>query len=558
MTADPLAFFTIDHGTASTAAALVAPVAGRFRLLAAAAQPGELPLEPLLEGLVQGVVAADPEVVPGTGSWPTWTRLETATRAPLRALVAAGSDRSLGALEVAATGAGWRIVERISPDRTDALEATRLCLDEGVDIVAVAGEAVPRPDERRALDDLLALVAAVRRRRPDLPVLLCGGAAAGLGEVGGDGSAAGGLGLEGSGAGGLGAEGLILGPAPTPSPPGVASPLRLLCGRLGSTLPTTGSPLPDGRICFVTAIRSLATLLERRVEGVDVGFAAGQRVLATSQGLRGWLCLAEAGLVPEAALTDDALTDAIVDWSTLRADQQALRDLVRNLRLRPWAGAGGEGAHLRLAAARAALERLDAAWRLGPEPDGRPPSYHSDLLVASGGAFAVAPPSAVALALVDTLRRSGAMTLVLDHARLLAPLGALEAEEDRQRVLADLLDDALLPLGSAIVASGLRAGRRAGTLRVAGSATGATSEVPVVPGDIEIVDLPPGLTATAELDLRDGAWLGMRARKVSIEVGGGLGGLLIDTRDIPLRLPERSERRRELLDAWQGPLWGDD
>jgi hypothetical protein len=82
--------------------------------------------------------------------------------------------------------------------------------------------------------------------------------------------------------------------------------------------------------------------------------------------------------------------------------------------------------------------------------------------------------------------------------------------------------------------------------------------VPVVPGDIEIVDLPPGLTATAELDLRDGAWLGMRARKVSIEVGGGLGGLLIDTRDIPLRLPERSERRRELLDAWQGPLWGDD
>ena len=40
-----------------------------------------------------------------------------------------------------------------------------------------------------------------------------------------------------------------------------------------------------------------------------------------------------------------------------------------------------------------------------------------------------------------------------------------------------------------------------------------------------------------------------------MDVSGGLGGLLVDLRDVPLRLPERAERRRELLDAWQESLW---
>ncbi|MGH2468299.1 MAG: hypothetical protein ACRDGL_11335 [Candidatus Limnocylindrales bacterium] len=540
MTADPLAFFSLDHGTASTAAALIAPLAGRFRLLGSAAQPAGRSVEPLLEGIVADVVAADGDALPAWRGWADWTRLETATRPPLRAVVAAGSDRRLAALEVAVAGGGWRIVGRISPDRTDALEATGLCLAQDLDLVIIGAGEQPQPEERRPVADLAALIAAVSARRRGLRVLLAGAAA--------------------DEAERFAPDAVVLGPAVTAAPSAVPTPLRTLCARLAGPLGDDGPPgkprLPDGRACFVTAIRSLAGLLERRVEGVDVGMAASQRILATTEGLRGQLCLADAALVPEAAVSDDRQTDAIAAWSTLRADASQLRDDVRNVRLRPWAGAAGEGAHLRLAAARAALERLDAAWRLGLEPDGRAPSYHSDLLVASGGAFAVAPPPAVALALVDTLRRSGAMTMVLDHARILAPLGALEAEDDRHRMLADLLDDALLPLGSAIIASGLRAGRRAGTLRIASG--GATSEVPVVPGDIEVVDLPPGLTATAELDVRDGAWLGMRARRITVEVGGGLGGLLVDTRDIPLRLPERSERRRDLLESWQGPLWGAD
>jgi SAM-dependent methyltransferase len=351
-------------------------------------------------------------------------------------------------------------------------------------------------------------------------------------------------------------EQVVLGPAPEALPAAAPSPLRQLAEDLaGQRAPRRGGgvPLPDVRRGFRTAIASLAALLERRVEGVDVGHSAGARVLATPDGVRGDTVRADGSLVPAAALDDDRMIDSILRWSPVRADTFELRDRVRNLRLAPWREASGDGAPLRLAAARAALSRLDAAWALTDEPDGRPANKAADLLIASGGAFSVAPPPAVALALVDTLRRPGGLALFHDHARLLGPLGTLDSEADRRRLLADLLDDALLPLGSAILAIGLRPGRHAGTLRV--TSDGAVTELELVPGTVQLVDLPPGIAATAELETREGAWLGVRARRIALDVAGGLGGLLVDTREIPLRLPERAERRRELLEAWQRPLW---
>ena len=69
------------------------------------------------------------------------------------------------------------------------------------------------------------------------------------------------------------------------------------------------------------------------------------------------------------------------------------------------------------------------------------------------------------------------------------------------------------------------------------------------------MDLPPGERAVVELRFRDPVALGPRARHFAIEVTGGLGGLLVDLRDVPMRLPERLERRRDLLTAWQSALW---
>ena len=107
--------------------------------------------------------------------------------------------------------------------------------------------------------------------------------------------------------------------------------------------------------------------------------------------------------------------------------------------------------------------------------------------------------------------------------------------------------------GSVIVPQGLRAGRSAGRLTVRG-ASGET-ELDLVPGGLQLVDLPPGAVATVDLRFRDPVGLGTRGRRLSVEVGGGLGGLLVDLRDVPLRLPERTERRRAMLDAWEAAFW---
>jgi hypothetical protein len=174
-------------------------------------------------------------------------------------------------------------------------------------------------------------------------------------------------------------------------------------------------------------------------------------------------------------------------------------------------------------------------------------------VVVAGGAFAVAPGPAVALALADVVRRPAAVAIAQDHARVLGALGVIPDPVERRQALVDLVDDILTPLGSVVIPAGIRAGASAGRLTV--HADGGASDTDLIPGGLELVDLPPGAVATAEFAFRDPVRLGVRGRRFAVDVGGGLGGLLVDLRDVPLRLPDRPERRRELLDAWQESLW---
>jgi len=534
----PPVLFSVDHGTASTAAALLVRVDERFRIAASAAQPAGIPIEPLLAGLAADVRAVDGGLLGDVpGSPLTWRRLESATRKPPRAVVCGASNASAAAAEFAVASSGWRIVGRVSPDRAEAGAATEYCLDPEVELIVLAAADPIAKSERQGLADLISLIDAALSRRDDgVDVLLVGGAAAGASALPGG--------------------RLVLGPAASVEPTAGPDPLRELLETLAAARPDlaagTSGP-PDGRRALIAAARSLAVRLDRRVELVDIGAGAGLRVLADRRGVKGSLILADAALVPPEVIDDDRRADQVLDWSTIHADQASLRDRVRNLALAPWRGLTGDGSRLRLAAARAALSRLDEAWLL-PDEEGRTPDYGADLIVACGGAFAVAPAPAVAMALLDTLRRPGGAALALDHARILGPLGGLEDEDERGRLLDDLFEDALLPLGSIIVATGLRAGRHRDALRLTTSG-GATSQLELVPGGVQLVDLPPGVSATAELATRDGASLGVRARSVALSVVGGLGGLMVDTREYPLNLPDRPERRRDLLDAWQRPLW---
>ena len=312
--------------------------------------------------------------------------------------------------------------------------------------------------------------------------------------------------------------------------------------------------LPDGRQTLREAVATLANLLDRNIEAVDIGHSGGVRTLAFPTGVVGHLVSADAALVPSAALEDRQQVEDIARWSAIRSDPFSLSDRLRNLRLSPWRDVAGDGARLRLAALRAALSRLDRQWR---DPDPRHAAPTADMLICAGGAFAAVPPPAAAMAVVDGMRRPGAVTLFHDHARLLGPIGSLPDAGDRRRLLVDLLDDALLPLGSAIVTGEVRGGTRvAATLRVTSHLQ--QHDLELAPNGLRLVDLPPGVPARVEVEMREGQVLGVRARRIALDVTGGLGGLLVDTREVPLRLPERAERRRALLEAWERPVWGVD
>ena len=162
-----------------------------------------------------------------------------------------------------------------------------------------------------------------------------------------------------------------------------------------------------------------------------------------------------------------------------------------------------------------------------------------------------AGPSVV-LALVDVLRRSGAVQYALDHARLLAPLGSIADAAERRTVMADLVDDLLAPLGSVVAPAGLRPGRTVGTLHLHGP--NGTRDLELRPGGLSVLDLPVGVAATAELEFHDTVRFGGRGRRFAVDVTGGLGGLLVDLRDVPLHLPDRADLRAELLQTWQSAV----
>ena len=539
MTSDPRAFLALDLGAATSSAALIGRLAHRWRLIGSLAVPASSNADGLVVELIRRVAAADPALTAAIGladddGVVDATRLAgelprlVARSAPARTiLVTAVSERASEPLVAAARQSGWRTLVA-TLDGTDPLHLTTRLLDAAVDVLLVGAGDPPGADERRQLGELASIVTGAVARRPDLTVVLAGAMADQLeriestvGERTGE---------------------LLLAPAAAAGEP-AGSALRELLDEI------RGGP-DDPRRAAGRAVSALADVLDRRVELIEIGFDGGLRATA-SPGVGGNDAVAMVSIVADACLVPPESTDATVDrvlaWSTMPLDRHRLRDRLRELRLWPWSGIAGDGARLRLAAARAALTILVDAT---PEQSALPAP---DLVVVAGGAFAVAPGPAVALAIADVLRRPGAIALAQDHARLLGTIGVIPDATERRQALIDLVDDLLTPLGSVVIPGGIRAGASAGRMTVH-AGTGA-SETDLVPGGLEVVDLPPGEVATAEFHFRDTVRLGTRGRRFAIDVSGGLGGLLIDLRDVPLRLPERMDRRRELLDAWQESLW---
>ena len=464
-------------------------------------------------------------------------RLEAQSAPPRRLVVIGASRRSVAILEAVAARTAWR-VDGASTETHDPREMTELAMRADVSAVLVSAGDPPGPDERAALDDLAGLVAAVARRRPELQVIL-GQAVRDRkpwsesfgGDAPGD-------------------------PARVIDAPAISS-RKLADEPLRAVLDGLLDDPRDGRRAMRASVASLADLLDRRVELLEVGHDGGSRIVA-SPGAAGEDPITTAIDVARGALVppdpDEALVDQVIAWTTGSLDRHRMGDRLRDLRAAPWADATGDGARLRLTAARAALARIGAAT---PDLAALAPP---DVTILSGGCFAAAPPSAVALALADTVRRAGATQLTVDPARLLGPIGTIEDPGERRALLADIAGDLLVPVGSVVMAAGLGARREESMVgRLSVEQDGAVSRHQLAAGELAFLDFAPGAPAMATLEFRETARLGRRTRRVEVPVTGGVAGLLVDLRDIPLRLPERRDRRRAMLGAWAALAWpGDD
>lgn len=540
MTTVPRALLAIDAGTATTSVALLGRPGNRWRLLGAISAPSGAPPGALAEVLAMRLVAADPrmaadlDVVPeGVVDLP---RLESRTQPPETLAVLGASRRAVGLLEGVAARTPWRI-RAASPESHDPREMTELALRPDVSAVLVGAGDPPGPDERGWLDDLAGLVGAVARRRPELHVILAGPIASRPAWTEGFGQP-----IEGTG------ERVFEAP-PLGLRSGPDEPLREILERL---LPVSA----DTRHTAVRALLSLADALDRRLELIDIGLDGGLRAMATpgvaDQGpVAVAVRSAQGALIP--VDVDDVTVDAVLAWTTGSLDRHRMGDRLLDLRVQPWADASGEGARLRLAAARAAMTRLARRSQdIGAMPS-------PDVTVVAGGAFAVAPARAVALAVADTIRRPGATQLAIDHARLLGPIGTIDDPDERRDLLADLADDLLAPIGSLLVVGSVPASRRnatrVGRLTLDGDRHGRHD---LNGGEVAFVDLAPGDRALATLEFRDSVRVGHRGRRIAVSVSGGVAGLAVDLRDVPLRLPERRDRRRAALAAWGELVWPGD
>ncbi len=519
----------VDTGSAWTKASLVARVRGRWRIVASVAQPTAWGEDALLVTLADRVrEGVDPRLA-GTVADLLDATPRIACRTPARpgrlVLAAVSHDISGAAARHAAEAAGWVVVEEASADDGRSL-LDRLGVLQAVQADAwllVGGFDDAAPDQ--ALE--LASLVAAARRDDDAPGPVLWAGSGRLAE----------------------AVAAITGPDLTvlPNPRrdehgGDPEPLRRHLEDLLQQLVEPGGVRQLAPIAFRRGVAEVARAGGLRTAGIEIGARYATWVRAEPDGTASGRVFA-AGGTASPLLTMAGVASRVARHLALPLDELAVADALQNQRARPAALPQTED-ELAVAqgAARLRLEQIAAdEGGIG----------NLDLIVGAGRVLACAPaPAVAAMLLVDGLRPLGVTQLAIDPAGVLAPLGSLPDDELGEGFAA-IAGDAIVPLGTAVVARGGRAGATVMRVRVRRAGWGE-ERFEIRAGQVVVEPLPRGAQAELEIELAGGASLGTQRRSVHVhaQASGGSVGLILDARDVPLRLPRRVDDRRAVLGAW--------
>ena len=168
-----------------------------------------------------------------------------------------------------------------------------------------------------------------------------------------------------------------------------------------------------------------------------------------------------------------------------------------------------------------------------------------DMIVGSGGVLSHAPMrEQAALMMLDAYQPEGATMLAVDSIFMMPQLGILSTV--MPEAAAQVFErDCLIKLGAVIAPVGTgKEGQTACTVSIGGK----SMEIPF--GSVRVLPLGIGEKAEVEIIPTRGFDVGAgRGRPHTVEVEGGVVGLIVDARGRPLRLPEdRGERVRKLVE----------
>jgi hypothetical protein len=318
-------------------------------------------------------------------------------------------------------------------------------------------------------------------------------------------------------------------------------------------------PVQPAAKAFAYSIEFLARLDGINVLGVDVGGAATSLASVVEEELD-LNVRSDLGTSHNAVhILDHVPVEAISRWLPSEADPAEIHNTLNNkaLRFRTLPEVAEE-LLLEQAVAREiimqAVQDMKPHWPKGASrlyPD-LLPKFH--LIVAAGGLFSAGPSyGQTALTLIDALQPVGVTGMVLDKARILAPLSAV-AMVNPVAAAQIMSKDALLNLGTVVAPVGTaREGETALSFKIEYE-DGRSLEVEVPYGSLEVV--PLGTGQTAELELRPtrrfDVGLGTKGQAATTRVEGGVIGIIIDARGRPLPVSDDPAAQRERIQRW---LW---